>query len=329
MNQINSLAKPRYTFLDYTKCIGIFLICVGHFLESGSFLKVAIYSFHVPLFFVVSGFLCKPCKMSALLKKDFFRIILPYISFYIVSYVYGWVLPDAHPAFWADFFMVDGTTVWNEPLWFLPVMFICHILFVCFLNVIAQKWHIVSVAILTVVCGVGAVITHGIEDFPKILGLDKVIIMLTYLCVGFLLKAIKNKNISLVSTLIFVVFFLVSGFISVGDNISVLYRDYNNIAVYIPLAVVGTVSFVGMLTSAKPMKMVTFISQNTIFYMGTHYFLLRFWEMLFDHDFISDLVGGSISFILITLVCLLHSKLCKKFKLKYLESFGKLFGLYP
>jgi hypothetical protein len=50
----------RYDFIDYAKCIGIMVICLGHFLPAGNVLKVILYSFHVPVFFWgVFQILCK------------------------------------------------------------------------------------------------------------------------------------------------------------------------------------------------------------------------------------------------------------------------------
>ena len=47
----------RFTFIDYSKCFGILLITVGHFLPPGNIIKIVWYNFHVPLFFMISGFL--------------------------------------------------------------------------------------------------------------------------------------------------------------------------------------------------------------------------------------------------------------------------------
>ena len=44
----------RLTWIDWAKTLGIFFICIGHFLPSGNVLRIFLYTFHVPLFFVVS-----------------------------------------------------------------------------------------------------------------------------------------------------------------------------------------------------------------------------------------------------------------------------------
>ncbi len=48
----------REYWLDIAKSIGIFLVVLGH-TSINENLKIFIYSFHMPLFFLISGFLFK------------------------------------------------------------------------------------------------------------------------------------------------------------------------------------------------------------------------------------------------------------------------------
>lgn len=50
-------AKNRIEYLDIAKAIAIFLVVVGHaaLTFDKPYWRIAIYSFHMPLFFVVSG----------------------------------------------------------------------------------------------------------------------------------------------------------------------------------------------------------------------------------------------------------------------------------
>lgn len=59
-NQIVTYKKERLHWLDYSKAIGMYLVVLGHVIKDNSqLLKVIIYSFHMPLFFFLSGFLHK------------------------------------------------------------------------------------------------------------------------------------------------------------------------------------------------------------------------------------------------------------------------------
>lgn len=72
--------KTRNNSIDIVRAIGIILMIIGHcaLLPYRPYRHV-IYSFHMPLFFIISGYLykCKDIKIS--LRKDAFRLMLPYV----------------------------------------------------------------------------------------------------------------------------------------------------------------------------------------------------------------------------------------------------------
>ena len=77
----------RYNTIDIAKAIAIVLVAIGHFdvepmPEFYQGLDKVIYTFHMPLFLFVSGFLCvatwKPLKYGEFLLKKFKRLMIPY-----------------------------------------------------------------------------------------------------------------------------------------------------------------------------------------------------------------------------------------------------------
>ena len=80
---------PRIAWVDVGKCIGIFLVVLGHCLPAGDPVKIMIYSFHVPFFFCLSGYIYNDSaeKGSFFLrvKNRFFRLIVPYAIYTLIS----------------------------------------------------------------------------------------------------------------------------------------------------------------------------------------------------------------------------------------------------
>ena len=77
--------KERIAWIDIAKAIAIFFIVLGHQLPSGP-LCGYLYSFHVPLFFFLSGLTFNTAKEP----KKFFRekakrILIPYFIFSSIS----------------------------------------------------------------------------------------------------------------------------------------------------------------------------------------------------------------------------------------------------
>lgn len=128
--------KVRLDYLDIAKGIAIFLVVVGHVAGGFDtpFYRVAIYTFHMPLFFIVSGSVTKRHShfekynwknFWEFVKKNFFALVVPYLIWAIIflpfdiksiPYVlYGtrWSLNEA------------GS---NTVLWFLPCLFSARII---------------------------------------------------------------------------------------------------------------------------------------------------------------------------------------------------------
>ena len=86
------MKKIRYKEIDLLKGYGIVLMILGHIPVNSFFMKT-IYLFHMPLFFIASGFLFKKSNqsISELLKKWFLRLILPYFIFSLCGYAL-WVI---------------------------------------------------------------------------------------------------------------------------------------------------------------------------------------------------------------------------------------------
>ena len=60
--------RERKYWIDYLKAIAIYLVILGH-LPDELHIKWGIYLFHMPLFFIISGYLYKPRKVKDEIKK--------------------------------------------------------------------------------------------------------------------------------------------------------------------------------------------------------------------------------------------------------------------
>jgi acyltransferase len=74
------------------KAIGIVLVVVGHSPGLNPFIKNVIYSFHMPLFFFISGLLVSEQKLSMTYRENLSLLWkglgIPYLFFFLISYLY-------------------------------------------------------------------------------------------------------------------------------------------------------------------------------------------------------------------------------------------------
>ena len=78
--------QNRFGWIDWMKAIGMYFIVLGHFFTTGF---VYVYVFSVPLFFLISGFLCKREENIALFwKKIWYNLVVPMLFLSILGFLY-------------------------------------------------------------------------------------------------------------------------------------------------------------------------------------------------------------------------------------------------
>ncbi|OUP21234.1 hypothetical protein B5F32_05365 [Parabacteroides distasonis] len=134
------MITTRIKWIDTCKGLAIFLVVLGHALRN-DISYIYIYSFHMPLFFFLSGLVLNRSKYTFknFLKSRFATLILPYIFFYLLTYIY-WLLIENH---FRSFDMAwykpllgmvygaqySGLMDHNGILWFLPCLFVVEMSF--------------------------------------------------------------------------------------------------------------------------------------------------------------------------------------------------------
>ena len=88
------MTKERVVWIDLLKAFGILLVMLGHIYQKNDMLYHWIYSFHVPLFFFLSGiFFVKADNFRVFIIKRWNTLILPYFVFYFITFAY-WALVE-------------------------------------------------------------------------------------------------------------------------------------------------------------------------------------------------------------------------------------------
>lgn len=83
----------RLLWVDYAKFIGIFLVVFGH-TAIPDFLYNAIFAFHMPLFFFISGYLFsfeKYYSYKQFVARRAAQLVVPYFCFNLITYIF-WML---------------------------------------------------------------------------------------------------------------------------------------------------------------------------------------------------------------------------------------------
>ena len=176
----------RNNKIDIIKGIGIILVVFGHVINSnvninGMNINNILYIFHMPLFFLVSGYLTKyekDCTFKEYLKKKSKAILIPYFIFSILCFIY-WFIIERRIRHQMDVsvikvllniplgFINDKYLLPNIVLWFLPCLFISEILFYM-IRKIKNKYiqYLIEIIIFIVgiiLCNFKIILPFGIE----------------------------------------------------------------------------------------------------------------------------------------------------------------------
>lgn len=291
------MTKQRIAYLDMAKGIGIILVVIGHSTYASADLIKWITSFHMPLFFIVSGMLIFHTQeergqgKETIIKKAK-SIMLPYLSFSIlyvfVNTLYYFYDPITMPimsvlAICYKSIILMGSSV----LWFLPSLFLGEIIF---LEIRRRTNHRVTVAIVFVIGILGLLGKKLLlPALSQGLVVDIVIVIcraampVVLLAIGYyIMKFMKNaedkisvrkqmpaKELAL-ALLLLIVNILISHYNGVVD---LSFMIFNNDILFLIGAISGTMAVVLLCKNMKVEKLIkglSYFGRNSLIIMATH-----------------------------------------------------------
>lgn len=179
--------NKRVLFIDVAKCLGMFMIYLGHFGEAAGAAYEFVFKFHVPLFFFLSGCMSNYNNASfpEFIKSRFKRIMVPFWLFSFFSILVK-VLSEKIPAPTVNEYIItvlEGcvrNTFFVGGLWFLTCLFVMEILF-RLLKLLKNRWLIFAVCFLIS-------LLYGLYfyDGPKwFYNIDTALYLIVYYALGY------------------------------------------------------------------------------------------------------------------------------------------------
>lgn len=134
------MTSNRIEYIDFTKGLTILLVILGHVEFVPLSLQSWIYSFHMPIFFILSGyFLRENTSYREAFRKMFRSLIVPYFIIGVMIRILG-IIRCYHnnlPIDWIDIsslplvlYNFGNGLVSAGAIWFLPVLFLARLLWI-------------------------------------------------------------------------------------------------------------------------------------------------------------------------------------------------------
>lgn len=178
----------RITYVDFAKGLAMLLVLIGH-INTYPFFKQMIYSFHMPLFFILSGFFMKPSdEIMVNVKKSIRSLLIPYfvtgifivaMNFFLynenlMTNVLSLLFMGGHKCGFEIEFM--------GPIWFLYVMFVAK-----FYYDLLKKISFVNKDVALFVGAIAAIAIKMVLGTILPFGIQQSLIAALFLRAGFLI----------------------------------------------------------------------------------------------------------------------------------------------
>lgn len=270
----------RLQYIDIAKAIFMIFIVMDH---TGVIEPFPIcYDSEVPAFIFLSGlFFSVKDAFSVFVKAKFKRIVIPFLFFYLISYLAFVIGKSVYPPLasmteakgFMDVF--SQKQLFNGALWFLPALFFVQIIYYPIEKFVVNNY--IKFIVILIIGIIGALLgTNGIS-LP--LFFDNALALLPYFYIGkTLMKTGFFNNTStsnickeiVFSVIIIVILYMVYP-ISVQPSLNLWSRIYLVDVVMLTL-VSGCVL---LLCKFMPSILLAWIGRNTMFIMCTHHIIYR------------------------------------------------------
>lgn len=326
--------KQRIDWIDWLRGLAIIFVVIGHFPVNDK-VKIYLYSFHLPLFFILSGLTFNVKKyndMKSFIKHKAKGILLPYLCLNL-SYFAIWVLLSKILTHSSTSLLTIGKGILfanndkvfllNGPTWFLPTLFLVEVL-----GYLAIKYFKDDEKQLTILSFVFLLIGYA-ESLKKpkelmIWHMNSVPVAFFLFIIGYVFykyytnnKEVRNKIDNFKSY--FGILFLLLGFyfaikngkVSFGGN---SYKSITYTLISIFFSCTGYFLLIRKVCQLQVIgKVLSYIGKNTLFILGFHKVLLFVLKYL-DFKYINHewwaIALALVSVLLTTLVSLFINKVC-------------------
>lgn len=259
----------RIDWIDNLRGLAIILVIIGHVhVVYPSWLKTEIYSFHMPLFFFLSGMVFSISKYNSFfefLRKKIRTIVVPLILFSIIAwtinYLYYYVLlnnieVDSIQGYIGKLIVEShGDASYRSAFWFLPAIFTSQII-LFFIVKYSKEWLAAILYIVFAMIG-GVYIQCGGPALPWCV--DLIFVTVPFMGAGYFIR--KNwtkisRYVNVYSMILGLVINLCTMYVNytiMGKEIDLNSGDIGNPILYFVSACAGILALVSLFTS-KTMK---------------------------------------------------------------------------
>jgi acyltransferase len=270
----------RLDFIDNAKAIAILLVIIGHTDGIPQYFENLIFSFHMPAFFFISGYLIKDYKLCLTLRNytniQIKTLIIPYVFFGLISICYSVLnnfVKGVNSNIYKNLYgLLYGNSegLVNTVLWFFTCLFSTSLIYFIFSRIARP----ITIVILSLITGLVICYFHNNLDMRPPWNIDLSLISLFFFASGKCISEInikqpllKENEIKLFLAIIIPALFYLSG---LNGRIDMAFMSFGNPVLFIVNACLG-IAILLILGSLLPItEGALYLSRSTIVIFPVH-----------------------------------------------------------
>ncbi len=297
-------SKARIVWIDQLRSIAFLFVIIGHVAIPEEF-QSWIYSFHMPMFFLISGLTVNREKILNTPFKQYFvkqvrSLIVPYFwmnflmfpLWYITFHHFSYTETTVGETLLGIF---GGSLQWNMPsnaLWFLLTLFLAELLYAAIIKL--TKNNTLFILLAVVLCGVIGFLDRGV---PQIWHCNIALTAVVLLFIGNIFmtwyrkKGFSEKPVTasrVFTRLGLAALFGAAGYGShlLNGRISMTANKFgNSVLLFYFTAIAFSAAIMLIVMFLPKLRLITYIGQSTLFYMGIHIPIIRLIQSIFPDVF--------------------------------------------
>lgn len=335
-----AIVNKRIDWIDCAKAIGILCIVIDHSLAQCK-LKLyllSLFSFIVPLFFVLSGMVFSTKKYNdfkGFLITQVKRIMVPYFIFGLFSLLIFFLLGNfaserlgmsiSQKEYWWYLLGLlygdasNGLLIENQPLWFLPCLFITKIIFYFIDKMINKKKKYLIVFFAAFL--LSAINMSWLKLTALPFGAQTALNMSSFFTLGLLIKEYNTKKsikIHDYKDLLFGIIFLVTGCSGGFLNVQIDYITsyYGNAILFLVSGYFGSIGWLLNCRFIGSIKNLNLIGKETLPILLMHKFPVMFFKTVVPFTAVLLKSSSALASITVSLlsiiICLIAAEILRR-----------------
>lgn len=306
----------RIYYLDIAKLIGLALVCFCHIPMSAGEFHIWVYSFHMPLFFLLSGIFFKPEKFS--MKRAVMQLLVPFMLFnalaILISVCLNLVLyrtlqvPEINLERWLMSEYVIG------PSWFLLSLFCIR----AFCSYIYKYGKRHTLLVVTIVLLFALIFTENYSIW-NVLNLGSTVLGLPFYLIGYITKDHFFKYINYGGLWITILMIFVSCLAVLNGQVGIYEHSYGYYMVaFLFFGLLGTALLLRLSQYIRiPHKILDTFIQGALFYICMHTLMFEYMLLVWN-KVTGDFSGNTlVEKIIVTILTFVISYPIIRFMLRY------------